>query len=589
MVRAEYIKTVETAEAEISRLGRGMHLLGTIRLALVVGLIALWISFGDSGWELPTAVSVPVVAAFVWLMVRHDRLSARRERAEALRELCENEIRALDNDFSAFDGAPDMAAAAHPFNLDLDIFGERSLFQSLNRTVTPAGRACLAGWFNEPLTDRGEILRRQRAVRELSERLELRQNFHVTGKLRKGGGDVTLAAPPAFTKSRFWRVAVCAVPALWVALGALYAAGLVHLGALGVFLLVSGVMANCKLKEINRLHNATDRASAALGSYSRLMEMAERTDLSSELAADVKARLTSGNETASRAIERLSKKLGTLDQRANMFVAILNVFVLWDIRGAIGVARWQERHSADVGAWFDALGEFDALCSLAGFAYNHPEYTWPEIAEGYFQLSGRGLGHPLMNAETCVRNDVAIDRNPRFMVVTGANMAGKSTFLRTVGTNFVLACVGAPVCAVRMSISPCGLVTSLRTSDSLADGESYFFAELKRLKMVMDRLRGGEKLFIVLDEILKGTNSADKQRGSLGLLRGLVSLGACGIIATHDLALAALHDEFPDSVENHRFEADIAGDALSFSYKLQAGVAENMNASLLMRRMGIIV
>jgi DNA mismatch repair ATPase MutS len=263
--------------------------------------------------------------------------------------------------------------------------------------------------------------------------------------------------------------------------------------------------------------------------------------------------------------------------------------VLWDIRSAIRVAKWQQRHAPNIEKWFYALAEFDALCSLAGFAYNHPGYAWPEITEEYFHMSGRGLCHPLMKPDVCVPNDIAIDSHPRFMIVTGANMAGKSTFLRTVGVNFVLACAGLPVCASQLRVSPCSLVTSLRTSDSLADGESYFFAELKRLKMMIDRLRAGERLFIILDEILKGTNSVDKQRGSLGLVRRLVALDACGIIATHDLALGGLVDELPDHVSNHRFEADITGDELSFSYTLREGIAENMNASFLMQKMGITV
>jgi DNA mismatch repair ATPase MutS len=237
--------------------------------------------------------------------------------------------------------------------------------------------------------------------------------------------------------------------------------------------------------------------------------------------------------------------------------------------------------------WFDALGRFDALSSLAGFAFNHPSYTWPAIATSYFQLSGKALGHPLIRRELCVKNDILIDDNPRFLIITGANMAGKSTYLRTVGINFLLAVVGAPVCADELTVYPAQIVTSLRTTDSLAGNESYFFAELKRLKMIIDRLKQGEELFIILDEILKGTNSVDKQKGSLALMKQLAACDTRGIIATHDLALGALAQDFPHLIKNYCFEADITGDSLSFTYHLREGIAQNMNASFLMQKMGI--
>ena len=237
----------------------------------------------------------------------------------------------------------------------------------------------------------------------------------------------------------------------------------------------------------------------------------------------------------------------------------------------------------------------DALLSLATFAHNHPDYAYPTLidpADQPFRFRATALGHPLMPADRCVRNDFEMNRRPEFIIITGANMAGKSTYLRTVGINYLLACIGAPVCATGMELTPVRLVTSLRTSDSLTDrlvtslrtsdsltdNESYFFAELKRLKLIIDKLQQGERLFIILDEILKGTNSTDKQKGSLALIRQFMTLRANGIIATHDLALGTLADAFPGQIHNHCFEADITGDTLTFSYRLREGVAQNMNA-----------
>jgi DNA mismatch repair ATPase MutS len=202
-------------------------------------------------------------------------------------------------------------------------------------------------------------------------------------------------------------------------------------------------------------------------------------------------------------------------------------------------------------------------------------------------MEGTGLGHPLLHRDKCVRNDIQIPHSNYFLIITGANMAGKSTYLRMAGVNFLLACMGMPVCAEALTVYPAHLVTSLRTTDSLISNESYFFAELKRLKMIIDRLNAGERLFIILDEILKGTNSVDKQKGSINLIKQLVKKGACGIIATHDLLLGTLSATFPDNIHNRRFEADIKNDELTFTYKIRDGVAQNMNATFLMKKMGI--
>ena len=239
--------------------------------------------------------------------------------------------------------------------------------------------------------------------------------------------------------------------------------------------------------------------------------------------------------------------------------------------------------------WLEAVGKLDALCSLANFAYNHPTYCYPEISDRPFIFEAKGMGHPLIPEKQCVRNDADIPSRPFFLIITGANMAGKSTYLRTIGTNYLLACIGTPVCCLSLKIYPARLVTSLRTSDSLSENESYFFAELKRLKMIIDMLGQGETLFIILDEILKGTNSADKQKGSFNLIKQFMGLQANGIIATHDLLLGKLAESFPDSIRNYCFEADIRDNELSFSYRLRKGVAQNMNACFLMKKMGITI
>jgi hypothetical protein len=592
-IETYYRRIADENDEKIRRFSRSINAMGFVRLGLVAGWITVLILTKAAGiaW-ITAAFALP----FVVLMVQHERLSARKRYAAAWAALCRNELRGLDGDHSAFDGAAEQADGNHPFSLDLDLFGDESLFQAVNRTVTHSGRERLADWLRDPAREKRPILRRQEAVRELSRLTDLRHRFQVTGSLNRGAkNDIRLLQalidhPLPFARKRFWRAAVWIVPAVWGVVVALCIIGLLPIGVpIGLYP-VTLVPAYLKFREVTALQNTLDRAEKVLSVYSRLISQIEESRFESPLLEEIRQKLSSQDTRmpASKVVRRLSKHLDALSQRGNIVVlTTLNVFLLRDIRIAIQLEEWKREHSADIGRWFDALADFDALCSLGTFAYNHPQYPYPTLTDEYFVLEGKALGHPLMNPERCVRNDVSFRSAPTLLIVTGANMAGKSTYLRTVAVNFVLACTGMPVCADELTVSPAGLATSLRTSDSLARGESYFFAELKRLKAIIDRLATGEKLFIVLDEILKGTNSTDKQKGSMALVRRFIDFGTCGIIATHDLALGTLADEFPGRVYNYRFEGEIEGDRLSFSYRLQLGVAQNMNATFLMEKMGI--
>jgi DNA mismatch repair ATPase MutS len=323
-----------------------------------------------------------------------------------------------------------------------------------------------------------------------------------------------------------------------------------------------------------------------LQTYSQLFEIIENESFNSPLLKELQSKIKEP-DSASFAVHKLKSHSNNLGQSSNILgLLILNPLVFWNIIFAIKIEKWVLSHQTSISAWFDVLAKFDSLVSFAVFAYTHPTYSYPEVSDSYM-LEGKDLGHPMLNRDVCVQNNVAVSKRPYFLVVTGANMAGKSTYLRTIGINLTLACAGAPVCAASLKFYPYKLVTNLRTSDSLTDNESYFFAELKRLKMIIDRLEAGEPLFIILDEILKGTNSEDKQKGSVALMKQLVAMKGNGIIATHDLVLGNLEKEFPDAIKNFRFEADIKDEHLSFTYKIREGVAQNMNASFLMKKMGI--
>ncbi len=589
-----YKENSEAYRRQAATLKKRIHLMGTLRLAIVAALLlSLWLGRAQNAWVL-AGITVAYALPFALLMYYHTKLFRRKSYTEAMIRLNDDELKGLEYDFSAFDGAAEKIDAGHPFSLDLDLFGPRSLFQSVNRTVTFYGREQLARYFLSPLSRKEDILRRQEAIRCLASHTQLRQHFYVTGRLHaeQTGGELgrlkTLVEEKNhFLGKTFWKIAVWLIPAGWAAVALGHFAGWLPGAAMSLYFLFSLLVAYAKERQIQKLYSSVNKIERLLAGYADLMKSFEGDQFPSAELTEICNQLTDGKQTASHAIKQLSRYIGGLDQRFSLAGIIMNVLYLRDTRHALQLEGWKEKHASDMERWFDALARFDALCSLGGFAFNHPDYTYPEMAETYFRMEGKGLGHPLLDRRVCVKNDISISRRGCFLIVTGANMAGKSTYLRTVGVNFLLAEMGAPVCADSLTMYPARLVTSLRTSDSLVSNESYFFAELKRLKMIIDRLERGEELFIILDEILKGTNSVDKQKGSLALVKQLVAYRTAGIIATHDLVLGGLAEKFPGQVYNFRFEADIQNEELSFSYRLREGIAQNMNACFLMQKMGI--
>ena len=593
-----YNNQITSFTANREALKKKIHWLGTIRLLLFAcALISVWFC-RDFNWLVLTGILFVFVVPFTVLMVNHTKLFYRKEYAEAMIQLNMNELKGIDYDFSAFDGAAESVDSNHSFSLDLDIFGSQSMFQSINRTVTQPGKECLIDWFNKPLDDKKEILNRQQAVQELADKTYFRQHFFVTGsggnwENRGSRGSVVeqfqmlMAQTTHFSRSLFWKFNIWVVPLLWtgVILGCI--AGVFPLSILGIMLAFAFVIANMETRQILKLSNAAEKIEQHLLTCSKLIEQIEQESFRSALLKESQSLFDTNGKRASEVIRRLSKIIGALDQRYSLAGIILNLLFLRDMRHAMQLEQWAGTYTKEFNHWFDALAYVDAISSLGGFAFNHPDYIYPDIADNYFEMKGKAIGHPLIHRNLCIRNDLQIGKNPYFLVITGANMAGKSTYLRTIGVNFLLTCMGLPVYADSLTVYPAHLVTSLRTADSLAANESYFFAELKRLKMIIDRLDDEEKLFIILDEILKGTNSQDKQKGSLALMKQLITQKTCGIIATHDLLLGSLAQEFPDEIKNYCFEADISGNELTFTYRLREGIAQNMNACFLMEKMGI--
>jgi len=330
----------------------------------------------------------------------------------------------------------------------------------------------------------------------------------------------------------------------------------------------------------------TSKVKDTFRQYSQLLDQIETQTFTSELLKEKQLQITTKGENASTIIKTFSKTLDALDNRNNIFFIFFgNGFLLWDLMQSYKIEQWIIKYANNVEAWFKVVAFFDAYNSLANFSFNHPEFVYPKIVEKKSIINAKDLGHPLLDKDKRISSDLKINRE-QFFIVTGANMAGKSTFLRTVSLHIVMANVGLPVCAESSEYTPIKLITSMRTSDSLTDNSSYFFSELTRLKLIVDTIKD-ESYFIVLDEILKGTNSTDKAIGSRKFVEKLVAGNATGIIATHDLSLCEIEQEL-DDVKNYYFDADIVNDELYFDYKFKKGICQNMNASFLLKKMEII-
>lgn len=591
-----YQQIIQDSQQALQNTRKRIHYISLLRLALFAEAIAATIIFWSDDWAYLFTFSVIPFFLFVWLVKRHNFWFRRKDYLKKKIEINEQELRAIQYDFSDFDGGEEYVNPSHLYTFDLDVFGKHSLFQYINRTSTPVGKQHLAGWFNKHLEQKEAIEQRQEAIRELSPDLEYRQQIRLLGLLYKGNpADIEeikewADTPGHYRQHAFLRIVPPIVGTInCICIGAAILGVFPATAAGGIFI---GFVTLSSLfsKGITKLQTTYGKKLQILSTYADQILLTEKKEMHSPLLQQLKNKLTDRGQTASQAVRQLSQLMNALDQRNNLLIStILNGLIFWELRQVMQIEKWKETYAANLPCWIETIGEIDAYCSLATFAYNHPEYIFPQICPKSFHLQAEALGHPLMDRNKCVRNGIDIDKRPFFIIITGANMAGKSTYLRTIGINYLLACIGAPVWAKRMEIYPARLITSLRTSDSLTDNESYFFAELKRLKLIIDKLEAGEELFIILDEILKGTNSMDKQKGSLALIKQFMNMNANGIIATHDLLLGTLADAFPMNVQNYCFEADITDNELTFSYQMRNGIARNMNACFLMKKMGIAV
>lgn len=590
-----YTERLSLTEGQLQQVKKQIFRISMLRLALFIAGIAGLYFFFNQTTLLIVCICLTFLPLFILVKI-HNRFFIRKEWLETQARIIQEELQALSGDYSSFEDGKEYVNPEHPYSFDLDIFGRRSLFQSINCTCTFFGKDRLAKWLQNHLHEKTSIEKRQEMVREISEHTLFREQFRVAGLVHHGqssDGEKIQAwsqSPAQYLHAGWVKAFIWGVPVINSLLLITSLAGWTSFSWLGLSFGIFLVLSFGIIKRATYIQETYGKQLKSLNGYARLIALAKAENWKSAGMQELMERFNLNGQSPIQALQQLSKELDRLDLRNNQFLyVLLEGSIFFQLQEIVRIERWKARYGQHISKWLETVGELDALCSLGTFAYNHPQYTYPELTEKPFCFLATQMGHPLMPASQCVKNDATIPSRPFFLIITGANMAGKSTYLRTIGVNYLLACIGAPVCCERLKLYPNQLITSLRTSDSLSDNESYFFAELKRLKRIIDLLNQGQQLFIILDEILKGTNSMDKQKGSFDLIRQFMQLKANGIIATHDLLLGSLIKQFPEEIRNYCFEADIKENELTFSYKLREGVAQNMNACFLMKKMGIIL
>ncbi len=587
-----YPEKLEVYSTKLTSITRKVHRFGWYRFLAFLFIFAPVFVFRWNS-QITFGISFSAILLFFFLIKRNLQLEKMKRKYIELKKLAEDELLALQHSFTHFANGKEFLDTNHFFSYDLDLFGEGSLFQFLNRTSTINGKQLLANRLTHPSTKKEEIEKRQQAIEELSLIPNWRIHFLANGKLFRETEQMSTEIKtwatdelPLHNQAKVkWLIRILPIVTVLSAIPAFLGISNFYLA---FAVLLQWIFIYFFWKRITQYFSYFGRKSELLGKYMQLLQFIEERKFSSEYLQEVQQKVLKP-ERASLVFKQLKSLVKELEYRQNLIVGIfLNSFFLWDIRCIYHLWSWHRRNHKKVAVWVDVIAEFDALISLANFTNNHPAFTFPKIHDGGFLLQAEELGHPLLRAQKRICNNIEIAGWSKVVIVTGANMAGKSTFLRTVGVNLILGRLGAPVCAGKMTLTPIPIYTNMRTTDSLLKDESYFFAELKRLKGVLERLRNGERIFVILDEMLKGTNSIDKLNGSKELIKKLIELKSVSLIATHDLKLSEMEKSFPQQVFNKCFEIKIENNEMIFDYKLTDGVTKTMNATFLMKKMGII-
>ncbi|WP_431167365.1 MutS-related protein [Tenacibaculum halocynthiae] len=538
--------------------------------------------------KIPLLLGIVGLLLFAFLVLKHEKLKDNRKIITAKKAINTTEINVLNRHYFDLDTGEEFINPSHFFSNDIDLFGIGSFFQYINRTVTNDGKKQLAlTLVSNAITG---IKEKQLTLQELASKIKWRQHFSAletavsskkeTAEITNWITSYTSKLPP------FLAIFSKVFSTISILLIGLFSFKIITFSIVLTWFFIGLAITGYTIKKTQKLYTEAGNAKDIFKQYHLLLEQIENENFTSSILKHKQQDITSENKKASAIFKEFSKILDAFDQRNNIIIAVVgNGLFLWDILNAVKTERWIHQYKNTVDKWFKTVSFFDAQNSLANFVYNQPSYVFPTIQEKETTIQAKNLGHPLLNPSKRIDNNFTIN-NEQFFIITGANMAGKSTFLRTVSLSIVMANCGLPVCAEGYNYKPIKLITSMRTSDSLTDDESYFYSELKRLKFIVDQIKT-DTYFIILDEILKGTNSKDKAIGSKKFVEKLNGSKSTGIIATHDVSLCELANEH-SQIANYYFDAEIVNNELYFDYEMKNGVCKNMNASFLLQKMEIV-
>lgn len=589
-----YQKQIDHYTARLKQIKKRRNLITLAKLLTFGYMIFLIYLLINHSTQPLLLLGIGAILVFIFLTLWDSQIIYRQHLIEELLRINTLESDYLAGNFSALDQGERFNDPAHPYAHDLDLFGEDSLFQHLNRTVTFSGTQKLVSWLLSLSKDPEVIHSRQQAAEELCAEPEWCQHFRAAGALHPTQALDAVILKSGPTESPFFSKHSTVRLILWIANTIVIVSwavtsftplpfsislvlSLLQLSALALY-----------IKKINAYHQRLNLFLKTISNYLPLVRLIHDQSFRSPYLQKIRHSLFTPESNSLQALTQLHRIQNSLDQRGNIVIAfILNGLYLKDFHTLLRLDHWRKKYGPDIETWTDVLSEADALISMANYRFNHPAYCLPVICQDRL-LDTEEIGHPLLKSERNVTNDFSIRSLHQIAIVTGANMAGKSTFLRTIGVNLILAQSGNVVCSRYFAFQPMTLFTSMRTTDSLSKDTSYFHAELLRLQQLVNIAQQEDKVFIILDEMLKGTNSVDKLNGSLAFLKRILSYPISGLVATHDLALGELADDFLEHFFNVCFEIVHSGSQITYDYKLHPGISSNMNASILLKQMGLI-
>ena len=603
-----YQENIKKYNAKTLRLKKLLNRISLLRLLIFVISSTILITLFSINLITPTFIVFPIsIICFAFVLKRHNKIAYLRKHTSFLKGINESEILRDECNLEEFDTGHKFINQNHPYTSDLDIFGQHSIFQLVNRTTTESGMILLSEWLSEPAPNY-EIHNRQKAIKELSQKLDWRQDFQASGMhFQNKKSDYFklldwMEAPVVLLKYRRIYIAVAIILSVLSLLGLYYffdnlysMNGFIYLTLLIVLFINYMVLRKVKPMAEDIVETSQENIITLRG-YRVLINKIECENFKSEKLHQLKSILSKNNYSAFNEINSLCGLLEFSQQRGvykrkmpikgNPFYSLFNIFLLLDIYLIIRVEKWKSKNKAFLKSWAEVVSEFEVINSLAGFCYSNPSYTFPEITEKNNYVHFELLGHPLINSNNRVCNNFHSEGQGDVVMITGSNMGGKSTFLRTVGVNLVLALAGAPCCAKYGQVSNLELYTSMRTQDNLKEGSSSFYAELDRIEKMLKLIESSHNVFFLLDEMFKGTNSEDRHKGGFSLINQISKFNTSGIIATHDIELAKL-SENKMLVTNYSFNSEIKDNSMIFSYELHPGICNDFNASELMEKIGI--